>query len=204
MVTGAVICFDGNNNEDMDTRRQSNQRSNKDRGQTDLGYVEKRLRKTNVKPTVSTDDWYTPRWIIDKLGPFDCDPCAPPMDVRPFDIAPISWTKEDDGLSKEWRGTVWMNPPYSRVLLRQFCERMAQHGDGIALLVNRQDNLLWQEVIFPTASSMIFMRHRVKFLRPDGTAGTPFFGSCLVAWGHDCDRRLRWSGIEGKYVVLNL
>ena len=24
-------------------------------------------------PTVSTDDWYTPRWIIDALGPFDLD-----------------------------------------------------------------------------------------------------------------------------------
>lgn len=28
-------------------------------------------------PKVSTDEWYTPRWIIDELGPFDLDPCAP-------------------------------------------------------------------------------------------------------------------------------
>ena len=154
--------------------------------------------------TVSPDEWYTPRWILDTLGPFDLDPCAPPADVRPYEIAPTAYTKDDDGLSREWHGTVWMNPPYSRVLLRRFCERMARHGNGIALLVNRQDNLLWQEVIFPTAKSMIFMRHRVKFLRPDGTTGSPFFGSCLVAWGDGCDRRLRGSGIEGKYVVLNM
>ena len=51
---------------------------------------------------------------------------------------------------------------------------------------------------------MIFMRHRVRFIRPDGTTGSPFFGSCLVAWGTDCDRRLRQSGIDGKYVVLNM
>ena len=155
-------------------------------------------------PVVSTDDWYTPKWIIDRLGPFDLDPCAAPPEVRPYETAPISWTKQDDGLSREWRGTVWMNPPYSRQLLRAFCERMARHGNGIALLVNRQDNLLWQEVIFPSAASMIFMRHRVKFIRPDGTTGSPFFGSCLVAWGADCDRRLRQSDIEGKYVVLNM
>ena len=49
-----------------------------------------------------------------------------------------------------------------------------------------------------------FMRNRVYFIRPDGTTGKPFFGSCLVAWGHECDRRLRQSGIEGKYVVLNM
>lgn len=168
-------------------------------------------------PTVSTDEWYTPRWIIDELGPFDLDPCAPPADARPFEIAPTSYTKEDDGLTRDWHGIVWMNPPYSRLPLRRFCEKMAAHGNGIALLVNRQDNLLWQEVIFPTAASMIFMRHRVKFLRPvgskrpeveriqpDGHSSSPFFGSCLVAWGRECDRRLRQSGIEGKYVVLNL
>ncbi len=155
-------------------------------------------------PTVSSDDWYTPKWIIDTLGPFDCDPCAPPIEVRPYQIAPITYTKDDDGLAHEWNGTVWMNPPYSRVLLRQFCEKMAAYGNGITLLVNRQDNLLWQEVIFPSAKSMIFMRHRVKFIRPDGTTGSPFFGSCLVAWGDECDLRLRNSGIEGKYVVLNI
>ena len=155
-------------------------------------------------PAVSSDDWYTPKWIIDTLGPFDCDPCAPPVEVRPYQIAPIAYSKDNDGLAHEWQGTVWMNPPYSRVLLRQFCEKMAAYGNGIALLVNRQDNLLWQEVIFPSAKSMIFMRHRVKFIRPDGTTGSPFFGSCLVAWGDECDLRLRNSGIEGKYVVLNI
>lgn len=159
--------------------------------------------RTQCNPVSSTDEWYTPRWIIDKLGPFDLDPCAPPTNCRPFDIAPICYTKEDDGLQHPWIGKVFMNPPYSRVLLRAFCEKMAAHNDGIALLVNRQDNLLWQEVIFPTAASMIFMRHRVKFIQPDKKSSSPFFGSCLVAWGQECDRRLRESDIEGKYVVLN-
>lgn len=153
---------------------------------------------------VSSDEWYTPRWLIDTLGPFDTDPCAPPADVRPFEIAQLCYTKEDDGLAHDWQGVVFMNPPYSRVLLRQFCEKMAEHNNGIALLVNRQDNVMWQEVIFPTAKSMIFMRNRVKFIQPAGRESSPFFGSCLVAWGSECDRRLRRSGIEGKYVVLNL
>ena len=163
--------------------------------------MDKRQQKN---PAVSSDNWYTPRWLIDALGPFDLDPCAAPEDVRPFQIAPTMWTEKDNGLAREWKGVVWMNPPYSRVLLRQFCERMTMHNNGIALLINRQDNVLWQEVIFPTAASMIFMRHRVHFIRPDGTTGKPFFGSCLVAWGHECDRRLRQSDIEGKYVVLNM
>ena len=157
--------------------------------------------QNNGKP--SPDEWYTPQWIIDTLGPFDCDPCAAPLSVRPFNIAPLCWTKEEDGLQKDWQGVVWMNPPYSMPLLRQFCEKMAAHHNGIALLVNRQDNILWQEIIFPSASSMIFMRHRIKFINPDRESSNPFTGSCLVAWGAESDRRLRQCGIEGKYVVLN-
>jgi hypothetical protein len=124
--------------------------------------MDKRQQKN---PVASSDNWYTPQWVIDALGPFDCDPCAAPADVRPFQIASTQWTEKDNGLTKDWHGVVWMNPPYSRVLLRQFCEKMAEHGNGIALLINRQDNVLWQEVIFPTAASMIFMRNRVCFIR---------------------------------------
>ena len=149
----------------------------------------------------SSDEWYTPKWIIDTLGPFTLDPCSPK--VRPFDTAIRHYCKDDDGLAQPWRGRVWLNPPYSRKLLRQFMEKLADHNDGIALLVNRTDNLRFQEVIFPKAASILFMRHRVKFLRPDGTTGSPFFGSCLVAFGVQNDRRLRDCGIEGKYVRLN-
>ena len=116
--------------------------------------------------SVSTDEWYTPKWIIDLLGSFDLDPCSP--EHRPFDTANVHWTKQQDGLKMPWGKTedvrVWLNPPYSRPLVEQFIRKMADHNNGIALLVNRQDNVMWQEVIFPTAASMIFMRHRVQFL----------------------------------------
>ena len=98
---------------------------------------------------------------------------------------------------------VWLNPPYSRQLLRQFVEKLAEHNHGIALLINRQDNLLFQEVIFPKAVSMLFLRHRIKFLHPDGRTSNPPTGHCLVAFGQQADQRLRDCRIEGKYVRLN-
>lgn len=152
---------------------------------------------------VASDEWYTPKWIIDELGPFDLDPCAP-MEP-PYPIAPLSYNREQDGLASPWpdNAVVWLNPPYSRIPLRRFVEKLANHNNGMALLVNREDNLLFQKVIFPTAASMLFMRHRVKFLRPNGKSGRPFFGSCLVAWGKECDSRLKGCKIEGKYVMLN-
>ncbi len=34
---------------------------------------------------LSSDEWYTPKWILDTLGEFDLDPCSP--EERPFDTA---------------------------------------------------------------------------------------------------------------------
>ena len=95
---------------------------------------------------VSSDEWYTPQWIIDVLGEFDLDPCSPIG--RPFDTAKVHYTKEDDGLSRVSSGRVWLNPPYSRPLVEQFVKKMSEHNDGIALLVNRQDNVSGRRLFF--------------------------------------------------------
>lgn len=62
----------------------------------------------------ATDEWYTPKEILDILSPFDLDPCAPMAPLWP--TAQTMWNKQDDGLSKDWFGRVWLNPPYSRPL----------------------------------------------------------------------------------------
>lgn len=152
-----------------------------------------------------TDEWYTPKWIIDSLVEsgvkFDLDPCSP-LD-KPFRIAYRSYTKEDDGLAKEWEGNVWLNPPYSRKLVVKFVEKLAKHGKGIAFLFNRMDSLLWHDVIFPTADAMLIMKGRVKFidseLRERGSATS---GSILVAWGKENAECLKNCKIEGKFIEL--
>ena len=60
---------------------------------------------------MKNDEWLTPLHLLRPLGTFDLDPCAPI--VRPWDTARHHYTKEDDGLKKEWFGRVWLNPPYS-------------------------------------------------------------------------------------------
>ena len=162
--------------------------------------MDDRQQKNDV---VSSDEWYTPKWLIDTLGPFDLDPCSA---INPLvETASETYNKEDDGLSKDWdkNKVVWLNPPYSSKLIKAFVKKLSEHNNGIAILVNRTDNLLFQEIIFPKAKSMLFMRNRVKFLDPNGKSRSPRFGSCLIAFGDECDRRLMDSGIEGKYVKLN-
>lgn len=63
----------------------------------------------------TTDEWYTPKEIIDALGKFDLDPCAP---INPlWKTATQMYNKNDDGLIQQWKGRVWLNPPYSVRLL---------------------------------------------------------------------------------------
>lgn len=75
----------------------------------------------------TTDEWYTPKEIIHALGVFDTDPCAPMNPI--YRTAKVMYNKEDDGLSKDWCGRVWLNPPYSRPLIEQFVIRMSKHGN---------------------------------------------------------------------------
>lgn len=84
------------------------------------------MNTTFEKSANTTDEWYTPKEIIDALGKFDLDPCAP---VNPlWQTAEIMYNKNQDGLTKKWIGRVWLNPPYSRPLIEQFVKRLAEQA----------------------------------------------------------------------------
>lgn len=81
------------------------------------------MNTTFEKSANTTDEWYTPKEIIDALGKFDLDPCAP---VKPlWQTAETMYNKNHDGLTKDWVGRVWLNPPYSRPLIEQFVRKLA-------------------------------------------------------------------------------
>lgn len=151
---------------------------------------------TSFQKTTASDEWYTPVSLVDALGPFDTDPCAP---MKPlWKLADVEYNKEDNGLTKQWFGRVWCNPPYSQPLLTQFCEKMVAHHDGILLTFARVDNRLFQGLLLPYCDAILFLRHRIRFYRPGGTKGdSPGNGSCLIAFGKKNVEALRNSGLEG-------
>lgn len=153
------------------------------------------------KSKKSSDEWYTPKYIIDELGVFDTDPCAPMEPI--YQTAIRMYNKNHDGLSKNWIGRVWLNPPYSRPLIEQFIKKMADHGNGIALLFNRCDSKMFQDIIFKKATAMKFLKNRIKFIKPDGTiGGQPGCGSILIAFGIENAKILKQCKLEGKYIRL--
>lgn len=133
------------------------------------------------------DEWYTPREIVKHLGPFDLDPCTSTR--RPWDTASEHYEAEKlNGLRQQWKGRVWLNPPYSKA--RLWMEKMSEHGNGIALVYARTGTIWFHEHVFASASAILFLRGRVSFYQSDGsvprdakghktTSGAP---SCLVAY----------------------
>jgi phage N-6-adenine-methyltransferase len=80
----------------------------------------------------TSDDYYTPRWIFDKMEiTFDLDVACPPEGS--INVPAARWyTAADDGLAQPWSGRVWMNPPYSKP--GPWVDRWIQHANGMALL----------------------------------------------------------------------
>lgn len=129
----------------------------------------------------STNTWITPRDVLAPLGHFDLDPCA--ADAMPWPTADRMLTKADDGLAHEWKGRVWLNPPYGREA-EPFVRRMAEHdGGGLALLFMRSDSRWFQDLALARARFMFLYRGRIRFCREDGAqGGAPNAPSVLVAW----------------------
>ncbi len=148
-----------------------------------------------------TDVWLTPPSIVEELGPFDLDPCSPVN--RPWSTAATHFTIEDDGLSREWNGFVWLNPPYGPQT-GKWLKRLADHGSGIALIFARTETEMFFREVWRRASSLLFIEgrlhfHNVKGERAKGNAGGP---SVLVGYGLEADRRLANCGISGKFISL--
>lgn len=145
----------------------------------------------------NTDEWYTPPWIFEALGvEFDTDAASPGETIVPWIPASEHLTK--NSLPRGWHGSVWLNPPFgARNGVRPWLQKLADHGDGLALVPNRTGCDWWQDFA-QRADSLLFIRGKVKFLRPDGSEGeSPGYGNVLFAYGRKMAGALRSSRIGG-------
>lgn len=129
-----------------------------------------------------SDEWYTPKHIFDALGcVFDLDVAAPPSGPR---YVPCHDFIASGSLGLEWRGFVWMNPPYGHQRTKiEWLKKFFDHENGIALVPDRTSAPWWQEFA-PKADAILFVNGKIKFERPDGTIGEqPGNGTCLFASG---------------------
>ncbi len=146
----------------------------------------------------TTDDWITPLWLIERLGPFDLDPCA--SKTQPWPCAKTQFAS-NGMFTAYWVETptgpksfVYCNPPYGRST-GDWLEAMAQHNHGIALVFARTETRMFFEHVWPHASALLFLRGRLTFCYPDGqgskaghNSGGP---SVLIGYGNLAAARLQ-------------
>ena len=146
-----------------------------------------------------TNVWLTPKDIIQRLGPFDLDPCAAPH-PRPWNTATTHIVEAEDGLSRVWSGLVWCNPPYGSQT-SVWLEKLSNHsGGGIALVFARTETK-WFQSVAHKASLFFFPEGRIRFCRPDGSLGDGSAGapSVFLAFGEEAATRLKQIGIRGVF-----
>ncbi len=148
-----------------------------------------------------TCEWLTPPEILAALGSFDLDPCSPTK--RPWPTAKQHYTLLDDGLKQTWAGRVWLNPPYGAET-QLWLEKLARHGDGIALIFARTETRMFFDYVWNRASAVLFLRGRLTFYHVDGTKAVHSGGapSCLVAYGKQNVPALASSRLQGKLIVF--
>lgn len=122
----------------------------------------------------STDDWSTPvdffKEIEKRFGCFDLDPCADHDNAK----ADVYYIKSEDGLSKEWKGKVWMNPPYGREIIKWMKKAYESSLNGamvVCLVPSRTDTKWWHE--YAMKGKIEFIRGRLKFGTSKNSAPFP-------------------------------
>ncbi len=147
-----------------------------------------------------SSDWYTPKHLFDTMGiAFDLDPCAPIGGV-PWIPANNIYTLADNGLLQDWKGRVWLNPPYGKDT-KHWLAKMDTHRNGIALLFARTD-CLWFHDYCTKATAINFIKGRIKFVDATGATGGSGAGagSMLVAWGKE--NAMAIERVKGLTVML--
>ena len=157
---------------------------------------------TNESNSGGSDEWLTPRAVLDALGPFDLDPCSPLPERRPWSTARHHLTIADDGLRTPWVGRVWCNPPYADA--GRWLARLAEHGTGTALVFARTETRAWHDHVWAKATGVLFIKGRLKFCypvtgKPGDAASAP---SALIAYGEPDARILAAQPWPGHYVSL--
>jgi ParB family chromosome partitioning protein len=154
----------------------------------------KRRRLTKQKrraPNGQGAEWYTPARYLEPvravLGSIDCDPASSET-AQATVGAGCYYTADNDGLSKPWIGTVFLNPPYDLGRVTQFVDKLiAEYGAGrttaAIVLVNAQTSAEWFSRLLSVAAAVCYPDHRIRFLDAEGRPGSPKVGQAFLYFG---------------------
>jgi hypothetical protein len=139
----------------------------------------------------TTDDHYTPPFIFEALKlEFDIDVAAPVGGV-PWIPAKRHYTLLDDGLSSDWQGLIWCNPPYSKIT--PWALKMLKHGNGIALLPVGKSQ--WFDLLWKESDGILALPSTLRFIKSDQTVAGIMTTTVLFGFGKMAVEALNNSGL---------
>ena len=152
------------------------------------------VKKAHVANNSGNNEWYTPADYIALaravMGGIDTDPATSEIANRTVQAAQI-FTAEDNGLTKQWSGRVWCNPPYAQPLIAEFAEAIASKYETgeieqACVLVNNGTETGWFQRMLQAASAVCFPRSRIRFVDPEGNpSGAPLQGQAVLYLGNE-------------------
>lgn len=146
----------------------------------------------HVAANAGDNEWYTPPEYITAarlvMGGIDLDP-ASTYEANEVVRAEKIYTEGDNGLAHGWGGRVWMNPPYARPLIDEFCAKLAEEyaADNVKQAITLTNNATetgWFHALAEVGAAIAFPRHRVKFWHPRKEA-TPLQGQACFYLGEN-------------------
>jgi DNA N-6-adenine-methyltransferase (Dam) len=141
-------------------------------------------------------EWYTPAHIVEAaravLRVVDLDPASSEL-AQECVRATRFYTREDDGLTQPWSGTIFLNPPYASELIGRFVDKLVSHvlaGEVSAaiLLTDSRSDAKWFHKVARCAQRVCLTLGRIRFMQPGGDAQSPVNGSALFYLGPEPER----------------
>jgi phage N-6-adenine-methyltransferase len=142
------------------------------------------------------NEWYTPAEYIEAaracLGSIDVDPASSPLAQEAI-RATRFFTRDDDGLRQDWRGRIWLNPPYAQPDIARFIDKLlAEIAAGRAteaiLLTHNYTDTGWFHAAAAKCAGICFTRGRIRFVSATGEIAAPTQGQAFFYFGAGVDR----------------
>lgn len=130
------------------------------------------------------DEWETPPEFFEGVKSYfglDIDVCASESNHK----LEKYYTIKENGLSKEWKGKCWCNPPYSnqKPWIEKSIESVIKNDAEVFMLIPMSpETKYYNELVLDSnyTFSIYLIKGRLSFLQDKKKIGSPRFASCLI------------------------
>lgn len=147
--------------------------------------------RPHVTHNSGENEWYTPAGIIEAaravMGGIDLDPASSAAANEVVRAARF-YTATDNGLIQPWEGRIWLNPPYSGILVARFVEKLvaehrSSHVGAAVMLTNNATETVWGQSLLGACSAVCFPSGRIRFGLRGEEKATPLQGQMICYLG---------------------